>query len=93
MNRVASGEPTADSVQLTVAAFLITELLAPFRGRILAGKHGGGTQICPGFYQVVQDLNSIHGIPANGKVINKQQLQPSHSTSAVSGIVPDCPAC
>ena len=44
---------------------------------ILGGKHGGGSQICPGFYQVVQDINSILGIPANGKVINKQQLQPS----------------
>ena len=29
------------------------------------------------FYQMVQDLNSILGISANGKAINKQQLQSS----------------
>ena len=77
MYRVASGEPTVDSIWLAVASYFIAELFAPFRGRIFAGKHGGGTQICPGFYQVAQDLNSILGIPAYGKVINKQQLQPS----------------
>lgn len=65
------------SLQFAGATLLIAELLAPFRGRILAGKHGGGAKICPGFYQVVQNFNSIIGIPANGKVSNKQQLQPS----------------
>ena len=77
MDRVTSGESSADSVQLAVAAFLIAKLLAPFRGGILASKHGGSAKIRPGLYQVVQDLNSILGIPANGKVINKQQLKPS----------------
>lgn len=77
MDRVTSGESSADFVQLAVAAFLIAKLLAPFRGGILAGKHGGSAKIRPGLYQVVQDLNSILGIPANGKVINKQQLKPS----------------
>ena len=74
MDRVTSGESSADSVQLAVAAFLIAKLLAPFRGGILAGKHGGSAKIRPGLYQVVQDLNSILGIPANGKVINKLQI-------------------
>lgn len=70
MDRVASSEPTADSIRLAIASILIAELLAPLGGRILAGKHGGGAQICPGLYQVVQDLNPVLGIPANGEVIN-----------------------
>ena len=44
MDRVTSGESSADSVQLAVAAFLIAKLLAPFRGGILAGKHGGSAK-------------------------------------------------
>lgn len=71
---VTGGKAVSNAVQLAVAAFLIAELLAPLGGCILAGKRGGGSQICPGLYQVIQNLNPVLGIPANGEVINEQQL-------------------
>ena len=59
MNRIACSEPSPDAVQFAIAAFFITELLAPLRRCVLAGEHGRGSQIRSGLNQVVQNFNAV----------------------------------
>lgn len=53
MDSISRGQAPPDSIQFTVAVFFITQVLTPFRWRILAGKHGGGFQIRSGLNQMV----------------------------------------
>lgn len=77
LNRIPRCQPPADTIQLTVAALLVTQLLAPFGGSVLAGEHGGGLQISSRFDQVVQNLNAVLRISADGEVVNEQELDAS----------------
>ena len=69
-------QPAPDSIKLAVAFFLITQLVSPFIRRVLAGEEGGGPKVIPKFEEMVQDLDPFFRIPADGEVINKQQMDP-----------------
>ena len=74
MDGVAGRQTPPNSVQFAVAVLFVAQVLAPLRRRVLAGKHGRGFQICPGFNQVVENLNSILRIPADCEIVNEEDL-------------------
>ena len=76
MDGVAGRQTPPNTIQFAVAVLFIAQVLAPLGRRVLAGKHGRGFQIRPGFNQVVQDLNSILRIPANCEIVNEENLNP-----------------
>ena len=76
MNSVAGCQAPPNPIQLAVAVFFITQVLAPFGWRVLTGKHGGGFQIRPCLNQMVQDFNPILRIATDSKIVNEEDLDP-----------------
>jgi len=76
MDSIAGRQTPPDSVQFAVAVFFVAQVLAPLRRRVLAGKHGRGFQIRPGFDQVVEDLDPVLRIPADCEIVNEEDLNP-----------------
>ena len=76
MDGVAGSQATPNSVQFTVAVLFVTQVFAPLRRRILAGKQGRSFQIRSGFNQVVENLNPVLRIPADCEIVNEENLNP-----------------
>ena len=74
MDGVAGRQTPPDTVQFTVAVLFIAQILAPLRRSVLTGEHGRGSQIRPGFNQMVEDFDPILGIPADCEIVNEEDL-------------------
>ena len=48
-----------DSVKLTIAFLLVTQLVSPLIWRILTAEECGGAKVIPKFYEMIQDLDSF----------------------------------
>ena len=76
MDSIAGRQTPPNTVQFAVAVLFIAQILAPLRRRVLAGEHGRGFQIRPGFNQVVENLNPILRIPTDCEIVNEEDLNP-----------------